>query len=278
MAKNEDRKNVQNHAEESLMEKNEDRKNVQNHAEESLMEEAAIAQEVEKSIAAAADVLQDIEGIPSTMYALNSVSPNMHSAEGSSVAKAFVGLPIEALISKPFVAAALSQQNLNAVYVDTLMKLAYKSDSKSTNGKSTNNRITNTLDLTIERPVIGKDGKPGAPIKSTVKAPLLSLVPLPALTMDEVTVDFNMEVKTTETASNNTHADLSSTLEYKSWWGLDTNITGNISSDTEHKRESDSSATYTIHARAIQQPPAEGMAKLTALLSNAMEPIDLQQK
>lgn len=257
------------------MEKNEDRKNVQNHAEESLMEETtAITQEVEKNIATVANVLQDIENIPSAAYAQKSVIPNMHSAEGSSVAKAFVGLPIEALISKPFVAAALSQQNLNAVYVDTLMKLAYK----SSNGKSTNNRITNTLDLTIERPVIGKDGKPGAPIKSTVKAPLLSLVPLPALTMDEVTVDFNMEVKTTETASNNTHADLSSTLEYKSWWGLDTNITGNVSSDTEHKRESDSSATYTIHARAIQQPPAEGMAKLTALLSNAMEPIDLQQK
>lgn len=256
------------------MAKNDDRKNVQNQTEENHMEETtAITQEAERIIAVATEhALQGREeDVQAAVHTKDAVTPNTQSAEGSSDARAFVGLPIEALISKPFVAAALGQQNLNAVYVDTLMKLAYKGDGKSTDSKS-----TNTLDLTIERPVIGKDGKPGAPIKSTVKAPLLSLVPLPALTMDEVTVDFNMEVKTTETATNNTHEDLKTTLDYKSWWGLDTNITGSVSSDTEHKRESDSSATYTIHARAIQQPPAEGMAKLTALLSNAMEPIDLQ--
>lgn len=46
-----------------------------------------------------------------------------------------------------------------------------------------------------------------------------------------------------------------------------------IISDSEHRRQTDSSATYKIHARAIQQPPSEGMAKLTSLFAQAMEPI-----
>ena len=39
---------------------------------------------------------------------------------------------------------------------------------------------------------------------------------------------------------------------------------------------SDSSAKYNIYARTVQQPPSEGMAKLTALLAQTMEPIKIQ--
>ena len=108
----------------------------------------------------------------------------------------------------------------------------------------------------------------------TIHAPLLSLVPLPAFTMDELTVDFNMEVKDMEMSDDKTHEDVSSTVKYNSWFGLDASITGNVTSDSEHKRQTDSSATYTIHARAVQQQPSEGMAKLTSLFAQAMEPIN----
>lgn len=185
------------------------------------------------------------------------------------VGSAFSGLPMEALISKPFVAAALSQQELSAIYVDTVLKLAYK------DGKG-DDQTANTLDLTLQRPVI-KEGGEMSTTEVKVNAPLLSLVPLPALTMDEVTVDFNMEVKTNEMSSSETKADVSTKVSYKSWFGLSADITGNVTSDSQHKRQSDSSATYTVHARAIQQPPADGMQKLTSLLSNIMEPIDTRK-
>ena len=61
-----------------------------------------------------------------------------------------------------------------------------------------------------------------------IQAPLLSLVPVPA---------FAMEVKTFETTINQTKSD------------------------------TDSSATYNIHAYAVQQPSVEGMDKLTKMFS-----------
>lgn len=184
-------------------------------------------------------------------------------------ANAFSGLPIESLICGPIIAAAKGQQELTAVYIDTVRKLAYGGDGSGKDNKA------QTLDFTLQRPVIQESG---AMTTQNVKisAPLISLVPVPAFTMDELTVDFNMEVKTMDMTDDKTHSDVNSTVSFNSWFGLKSSITGNVSSDTEHKRQTDSTSTYTIHARAVQQSPTEGMQKLTSLFTSLMEPIDLR--
>lgn len=180
----------------------------------------------------------------------------------------FAGLPIESLICGPILAAARGQQELTALYIDGVKTLAYEDESA---------KKTNQIEFQYERPIIGADKKVTVQ-KCKVEAPLISLVPVPAFTMDELTVDFDMEVKSTELQDDKSHKDASSTVEYNSWFGPDASITGNISSDSEHKRQTDSSATYKIHARAVQQPPSEGMAKLTSLMAQAMEPITVENK
>ena len=180
----------------------------------------------------------------------------------------FAGLPIESLICGPILAAARGQQELTALYIDGVKKLAYEDESA---------KKTNQIEFQYERPIIGADKKVTVQ-KCKVEAPLISLGPVPAFTMDELTVDFDMEVKSTELQDDKSHKDASSTVKYNSWFGLDASITGNISSDSEHKRQTDSSATYKIHARAVQQPPSEGMAKLTSLMAQAMEPITVENK
>ena len=191
----------------------------------------------------------------------------MQDEKGVQVSQ-FAGLPIESLICGPILAAARGQQELTALYIDGVKKLAYEDESA---------KKTNQIEFQYERPIIGADKKVTVQ-KCKVEAPLISLVPVPAFTMDELTVDFDMEVKSTELQDDKSHKDASSTVKYNSWFGLDASITGNISSDSEHKRQTDSSATYKIHARAVQQPPSEGMAKLTSLMAQAMEPITVENK
>ncbi len=184
--------------------------------------------------------------------------------EGSGgAANQFVGLPIESLICAPILAAAKGQQELTAVYIDGVKKLAYKDGEKG---------AANTLELEYSRPYI-KEDKTMDSQKCKLSAPLLSLVPVPAFTMDELVVDFNMEVKSQEMQNDKTQTDVSTNVKYNSWFGLSASISGNVSSSSERKRQTDCSATYSIHARAVQQPPSEGMAKLTALFAQAMEPI-----
>lgn len=194
--------------------------------------------------------------------------------DSKSVTNSFVGLPLETLIGSPFLAAAKAQQELAATYVETVWDLAYGKEGSGKEHKidgGDSNRV-NTLNLTIERPIVLEDGSVTKK-EFSVNAPILSLVPVPAFTMDEVVVDFNMEVKNSEVSTEHNNAGVESSLNYKSFWGLSANIKGSVTSDSEHKRETDTSATYKIHARAVQQPPAAGMNKLTDLLTQAMEPI-----
>jgi hypothetical protein len=191
------------------------------------------------------------------------------TGDSGDITKAFVGLPIEALICGPIIAAAKGQQQLCAIYVDTVMKLAFVGGDEK--------QGTNQLAFKYTRPVVDQTTKKVTAAPFEIDAPLLSLVPVPAFTMSELTVDFNMEVKNSDLQDDKTHEDVKAHASFNSWWGLDVDVTGNISSDSEHKRQTDSSATYHINARAVQQPPSEGMAKLTSLFAQGMEPIPLSK-
>ncbi|MDR0903213.1 MAG: DUF2589 domain-containing protein [Ruminococcus sp.] len=187
------------------------------------------------------------------------------------VASKFNNVPIETLICSPILAVARGQQALIQVYLDTVNKLAFKTKD----GKATNE--TNILKMNVTRSIAQNDGNVKAK-DYTIEAPLIAMVPIPALTMDEITVDFDMEVSAQESSEDKSHAEAGFEASYSAPFGFSGSVTGKVSSDSEHKRSSDSSATYKIHARAVQQPPSEGMAKLTALMSQGMELIPTAAK
>lgn len=185
------------------------------------------------------------------------------------IAQQFAGLPMGLLICQPILEAAKGQLALCQVYIDTLMTLAYIDPSDPSKG-------CRTLPFTFDRLIIDKvTGKEDVKTM-TVNAPLISLVPLPAFTMDEVTVDFSMQVSeaTVDTSSQSSSV---TTTESMNFWGFNSSITGTVSSDRSHTRNTDNSAKYQIHARAVQQPPSEGMAKLTSLFAESMQPIEKKQ-
>lgn len=184
-------------------------------------------------------------------------------------AQQFAGLPMGLLICQPILEAAKGQMALCQVYIETLMTLAYLDPSDPSKG-------CRTLPFTFDRLIIDKvTGKEDVKTM-TVNAPLISLVPLPAFTMDEVTVDFSMQVSeaTVDTSSQSSSV---TTTESMNFWGFNSSITGTVSSDRSHTRNTDNSAKYQIHARAVQQPPSEGMAKLTSLFAESMQPIEKNQ-
>lgn len=88
----------------------------------------------------------------------------------------------------------------------------------------------------------------------------------------------NHEEKPTPEPDSSTSSDTTATSTYHSWFGLDASINGKVSSDTEHTRQTDKSATYKVYAHAVQQPPAGGMDKVAALLGQAVEPVSSEEK
>lgn len=180
----------------------------------------------------------------------------------------FVGLPMGLLICQPILDVARGQAALCDTYLNTLFELAFETDTETKNLKA------KTIKFTLNRPIINDDGTSGI-IPVEVEAPLLSLVPVPAFTMEEATVNFSMEIKSQAVDKASTSAEAKSELGYKGF-GFTASISGSVSTTREHTRSTDKSAKYDIFARAVQQPPAEGMAKLTTILSSVIEPIEVK--
>ncbi len=180
-----------------------------------------------------------------------------------AIAEQFAGLPLGQLIAQPLVEVAKGQAELCEVYLSFLFKMAYKDGKKG--GE------TNLLTFTLNRQIVSEEGNSSV-VPIQVQAPLLSLVPVPAFIMDEATVRFNMEV-TEQTLSKNTGTEEVTTEYGSSFWGCHANISGKVSASHENTRKTDNSAKYEIYARAVQQEPSEGMAKLTSIFASVIEPI-----
>lgn len=148
-----------------------------------------------------------------------------------SFAESFSGIPIETLICEPLIAASKGQQ---------------------------------TLEFHMVRPVNADDKTAAKEV--TIKAPLISLTPIPALKMDEVSVDFDMEVKVSHTERDEAKTDVSLTEYINLGNAVHATITGKVSSDGKHKRKSGSTDSFKIHERAAGQSHSEELEKLTSLL------------
>ena len=175
----------------------------------------------------------------------------------------FACLPLGQLIAQPIIEVAKGQAALCNVYLSYLYKLAY--EKGKVGGK------TNVLTFNLNRPVVDKSGATKTQ-SVKVEAPLLSLVPVPAFVMQEATVNFSMELKDQTVSQNSSDQEVQSQFGFN-YWGCEASITGKVAAHQENSRQSDSSAKYDIYARATQQEPSEGMAKLTSIFASVIEPI-----
>lgn len=181
----------------------------------------------------------------------------------------FTGLPIGLLICQPLIEAAKGQAELCNVYLDQLFRLAFKTMPNLEKGEAVETR---TVKFKLNRMVVDATSGDTKPVTVEVEAPLLALVPVPAFTMEEATVNFTMEVKDS-TSDKLTQSDESTLQSSLSAWGFSTTISGKVTTSRENTRTSDKTAKYDIYARAAQQPAAEGMAKLSSIFASVIEPI-----
>jgi len=183
----------------------------------------------------------------------------------ASVADKFQGLPIEELIAAPLRAACDAQRDLAHSAFEFMTKIGFE---EGKDGKPGEARL---LKFALERPVLDD---PGATSKIEVRAPFIGLVPIPALLVDDVQIDFQMEVTDTATSKNSTAGEATSEASYKAFMGkAKINIGGKVTSSRENTRSTNQTAKYQVHVSARQQQPPEGLARLMDILASTVEPI-----
>lgn len=188
-------------------------------------------------------------------------------ADDNNVSGKFSGLPIAELIAAPLTAACDSQKKLAQSAFEFMTEIGYQDVEQQT---------PRLLNFKLDRPVEGTTGTQ----QVEVRAPFLGLVPLPALLIDTVQIDFQMEVTTveqeTEKSSKEGSVSASSNFKFGCFASGSVNVSGKVTSSRENTRSTNQTAKYQVHVSAHQQPPTEGLSKLMDIMASCVEPLKLE--
>lgn len=183
------------------------------------------------------------------------------------IAEMMGGLPMETLIAAPLTSVVDAQRGLAEVMIDYVNKVGYEKPGETTEARM--------LRFEIDKPVISEDSV--STTRMTLQAPMLGLLPMPALLVDRVNIDFQMEVSATETQKQNTSAEASTTVSGGCRW-LKATVSGKVSTNKENTRSTNQTAKYQVHVEANQQPQTECLAKLMDMFASCTEPVKLEKK
>lgn len=197
---------------------------------------------------------------------------------------ALKGIPIDYLVSSPLLASARGNKALAEVNLDCFLRLAFADGT----GKKSDPRL---LTFKLQRPyqeqieVPAVPGQPDAdpPVAAVpatsktgdwkmqeleVQAPCAALLPLPALLVDKISIDF------TTSMSNESSTTVSAGAEVSASGGaFGFTFSAKVTTNVENTRSSKQECTYTFHVEASQYPQAEGMSKLCDIFASVIEPL-----
>ncbi|MGL1957292.1 MAG: DUF2589 domain-containing protein [Colwellia sp.] len=200
-----------------------------------------------------------------------------------SMAKQFSGLPMKELIGAPLVAAAQANNMMALTQTKFLLETCF---SLKTQGEKEIYKPI-MINMTLTRLVINADGTEAEPIESDFNLPLLTIIPLNSLAVDEVKVNFEMEVKSsfsTDKLANSVkeNIDKDSISRKINSDNISAELNGVVaasdksSSDDSSSFKKSNSAKYEINAHAGQIPLPVGVTTIIEAFSQSIVPIQLK--
>ncbi len=161
----------------------------------------------------------------------------------------FQALPLEFIVAAPLIAAVKAQAVSAQATIEFVEK--FKGDNIQ-------------FEFTSEQE--------GASKKNKVNAPLLSIVPVPHLRIDSLTVNFKYEVSQTvkegATLEKGVSLDAGTGGLLSSW--VSATLKGSVSSRSSEESTMNRSGVLEITVHASEAPMPEGLSRILGLLANSI--------
>lgn len=191
-----------------------------------------------------------------------------------SMGNQFSGLDMAALIGGPLKAACNAQVMLAASTAKFIEDVGMNTDG---NGVKT----IRTTSFSFTRACGSEDGTTDKTEEVKMEVPLLSIVNIPSLQVDNVDLTFDMEVRSAVSSENEKKKDGSIDANAGLKVGpfsMDVKIKGSISSSEKNTRSSDNSAKYHVQVHAAQAGQPEGLSRMLDMLATACTPVSVKEK
>lgn len=185
----------------------------------------------------------------------------------------------ESMIGGPLNAVIKAQAQSAQTSVDFIKSVGFNAPDATENpGKPT--MVTFEYTKIIEKPGPLVDGKPGptvpTPTDMKLTVPILTMLPIPFIRVEEVTVDFNAKINSVVESTTASSSELAASLAVKGGWGpVSAELKCSYSSKKSSSATDKTERTYslTIHVRAVQDELPAGMEKLLGILENSIKEV-----
>lgn len=111
-------------------------------------------------------------------------------------------------------------------------------------------------------------------VPSRLTVPLLAIVPIPFIRINDMTISFEYSIKDIQTSESKSEAKVSTEAKAKFWFASAT-VKGSYTNQNANKRETDQRATLKITVNALQDQMPEGLSKVLDLLQESMKVVPL---
>lgn len=170
-----------------------------------------------------------------------------------SLAEQYTGMDMDQLVAAPLVAAADAQLQLADATAGFIRRVGIDEKGRP--------RMTAFL---YQREGMNKEGKSELQDRQ-MEVPLLAMVPVPNLQIDEVGLTFDIEVRQSEWKES--ERELGGNLEGGMGFGpAKISVRGTVSSHSHHTRQSDYSAKYHLEIRASNHGTPEALERVRDIM------------
>lgn len=176
-----------------------------------------------------------------------------------AVAEQFAGLQMDMLIGAPLTAAADASVQLANSTADFINKVGFDNEGN-----------VRKVAFGYQKLSMNEDGTSNLD-DLKVDVPILAIVPIPNLQVDEVNILFDMEVK--ESVKSESSTDVGSSFSASAgFWAVKARVSGSVSAHNSNTRSTDNSAKYHVDVRATNHGTPEGLARVLDMIAANVAP------
>ncbi|TBO32553.1 DUF2589 domain-containing protein [Aquabacterium lacunae] len=177
-------------------------------------------------------------------------------------------LDFSAMIGGPLNAVIKAQAQSAITSVDFIKSVGFDKDGNVEQVEFSYNKMVPKKDA---------QGNPTAELvetKQKLSVPLLTMLPIPFIRVEETTIDFNAKINSVQESTTTSSTDLKTSLAAKAGWGP---VSAELKTSFSYKKSTSASSkterTYSmaVHVRAVQDELPAGTERLLSILENSIK-------
>ena len=106
--------------------------------------------------------------------------------------------------------------------------------------------------------------------------PLLTIVPVPYIRIEEATIDFEAKVASNTLDTSKTAVGVTASAS-GGFWGVKFSVKASFSHQRTHEEKVTKSATLKVHVKAVQDQIPGGLQKVLEILETAVNDSDIEE-